>query len=51
MEYILMLGFVGWLMALIVLIPAAPKYKEESVTLDMSFADQEESMEEFRKAA
>ncbi|MDH5679855.1 MAG: hypothetical protein OEZ28_14740 [Nitrospinota bacterium] len=51
MEYIIMLAFVGWLTALIWSVPAAPSYNEESVSLDLSFADAEEDVIEFRKAA
>lgn len=51
MEYILMLGFVGWLFALISMIPAAPSYKDEDVTLDLSFAEKEADLMEFKKAA
>ncbi|MDH5509052.1 MAG: hypothetical protein OEZ32_01730 [Nitrospinota bacterium] len=51
MEYIVMLGFVGWLAALISMVPKAPSYDEKGVTLDLSFADEEENVIEFRKAA
>ncbi|MDH5638181.1 MAG: hypothetical protein OEZ04_06785 [Nitrospinota bacterium] len=51
MEYIIMLGFVGWLFALISMVPMAPSNDEKLVILDLSFSDEEESAAEFPKAA
>lgn len=49
MGYILMLALAGWLFALIKTIPSAPTYKDEDVTLDLSFA--EEDLMGFKMAA
>ena len=51
MEYIFMLGFLGWLVAMISMVPSAPSYKAEDVVLDLGFAEKEADIREFRKAA
>ena len=51
MEFIFMLAFVGWLYALLAMSPAAPRYKEKDVSLDLSFAEEEEKPYEFPRAA
>ncbi|MDH4183471.1 MAG: hypothetical protein OEV92_04560 [Nitrospinota bacterium] len=51
MEYALIIGFVGWLYALISISPAAPSFKVEAVTHDLSYAEEVENVIPFRKAA
>ena len=52
MEYIAIIGFVGWLFALLSMAPSAPpSVNRKAVVLDMSFADEAEDVLELQKAA